>query len=84
MLVIARDEVGDRLPLVNGIWADGSIDATRIAGMVTAGGASALLAFPPALFTLGQSPAMVLEHFRRIADASDLPIIFFQYPLATG
>jgi 4-hydroxy-tetrahydrodipicolinate synthase len=40
--------------------------------------------FPPAPFTLGQSPAMAVEHFRRIADASGLPIIAFQYPLATG
>jgi 4-hydroxy-tetrahydrodipicolinate synthase len=47
-------------------------------------GASALLVFPPAPFTLGQSPAMAVEHFRRIADASRLPIIVFQYPLATG
>jgi 4-hydroxy-tetrahydrodipicolinate synthase len=27
---------------------------------------------------------MALAHFERIADASDLPIIVFQYPLATG
>jgi 4-hydroxy-tetrahydrodipicolinate synthase len=27
---------------------------------------------------------MAVEHFKRIADASDLPIIAFQYPLATG
>ena len=78
VLPIARDEIGDRVPLVNGIWADGSMGAARIAGMATAGGASTLLVFPPAPFTLGQSPAMVLEHFRRIADASDLPIIVFQ------
>src|SRR6202035_4934990 len=45
---------------------------------------SALLVFPPAPFTLQQSPAMAVEHFRRIADASSLPIIAFQYPLATG
>ena len=25
-----------------------------------------------------------IEHFKRIADASSLPIIAFQYPLATG
>ena len=48
------------------------------------GGASALLVFPPAPFTLGQSPEMALAHFKRIADATDLPIIVFQYPLATG
>jgi 4-hydroxy-tetrahydrodipicolinate synthase len=81
---IAQDEIGDRLPIVHGIWADGSLEAARIARAATAGGASALLVFPPAPFTLGQSPAMAVEHFRRIADASDLPIIAFQYPLATG
>lgn len=84
VLDIALDEVGARLPLVNGIWADGSIEAARIARMATQGGASALLVFPPAPFTLGQSPAMALSHFKRIAEASDLPLIVFQYPLATG
>jgi 4-hydroxy-tetrahydrodipicolinate synthase len=52
--------------------------------MATEGGASALLVFPRAPFTLGQSPAMALAHFKRIADATDLPLIVFQYPLATG
>jgi 4-hydroxy-tetrahydrodipicolinate synthase len=84
VLDIAQDEIGARLPLVNGIWADGSIEAARLARMATQGGASALLVFPPAPFTLGQSPAMVLAHVRRIADETDLPLIVFQYPLATG
>ncbi|HET9176457.1 MAG TPA: dihydrodipicolinate synthase family protein [Pseudolabrys sp.] len=84
VLEVAQDEIGARLPLVNGIWADGSFEAARIARMATQGGASALLVFPPAPFTLGQSPAMALSHFKRIAEASDLPLIVFQYPLATG
>jgi 4-hydroxy-tetrahydrodipicolinate synthase len=84
VLDVAQDEIGGRLPLVNGIWADGSIEAARIAGMAADGGASALLVFPPAPFTLGQSPDMALAHFKRIADATDLPLIAFQYPLATG
>ena len=84
VLEIAQDEIGDRLPLVNGIWADGSLEAARIARMADQGGAAALLVFPPASFTLGQSPAMALAHFKRIADATDLPLIVFQYPLATG
>jgi len=83
VLEIAQDEIGDRLPLVNGVWADGSLEAARIARMASAGGASALLVFPPAPFTLGQSPEMALAHFKRIADATELPIIVFQYPLAT-
>jgi 4-hydroxy-tetrahydrodipicolinate synthase len=84
VLDIAQDEIGARLPLINGIWADGSLEAARLARMAEESGASALLVFPPAPFTLGQSPAMALAHFKRIADATDLPLIAFQYPLATG
>jgi 4-hydroxy-tetrahydrodipicolinate synthase len=84
VLDIAQDEIGDTLPLVHGIWADGSLEAARIARMAAAGGASALLVFPPAPFTMGQNAAMALAHFSRIADATDLPLIAFQYPLATG
>src|SRR6202012_3172088 len=84
VLDIARDEIGEPLPIVNGIWADGSLEAARIARMAAQGGASALLVFPPAPFTLGQSPEMARAHFKRIADATDLPLIVFQYPLTTG
>ena len=84
VLGIAQDEIGARLPIVSGVWADGSLEAARIARMATEGGASALLVFPPAPFTLGQSAQMVIAHFKRIADTTDLPLIAFQYPLATG
>ena len=84
VLDIAQDEVGARTPVVNGIWADGSLEAARIARMAAQGGASALLVFPPGPFTLGQSPDMALAHFKRIAEATDLPLIVFQYPLASG
>src|SRR6201999_4240241 len=84
VLDITQDEIGDKLPLVHGVWADGSIEAARIAKMAAAGGASALLVFPPAPFTMGQNAEMALAHFKRIADATELPLIAFQYPLATG
>jgi len=83
VLAIAVDEIGARLPVINGIYAEGSIEAARIARMAQDGGASALLVFPPGPFVLGQRPEMVLAHFRRIAEASDLPIIAFQYPQTT-
>src|SRR5690242_12201022 len=84
VLDVAGSEIGARLPIVNGIWADGSLEAARIAKMAEAGGASALLVFPPAPFTLGQSAQMAVTHVKTIADATDLPLIVFQYPLATG
>lgn len=84
VLAITQDEVGARVPIVHGIYAEGSLEAARIAAMATEGEASALLVFPPGPFTMGQRPEMVVEHFRRVSDASGLPIIAFQYPLAGG
>jgi 4-hydroxy-tetrahydrodipicolinate synthase len=82
VLELTQEEV--RLPIVNGIYADGSLEAARIARMATDGGASALLVFPPGIYTFGQRPEMAVAHFRRIAGATDLPLILFQYPLAGG
>src|SRR5256885_13053391 len=84
VLAIAKDEIGGRLAVVNGVYAEGSLEAARIAKMAAEGGASALLVFPPGPFTMGQRPEMAVEHFRRVAGAADLPIIAFQYPLAGG
>jgi len=84
VLELTMDEVGDKVPVVNGVYADGSLQAQEIARMATTGGASALLVFPPAIYTLGQRPEMAVEHFKRVADATDLPLILFQYPPAGG
>ena len=84
VLDITQDEIGARLPIVHGVYADGSLEAQRLAKMAAAGGASALLVFPSAIYSLGQRPEMAVEHFRRIAEVTDLPLIVFQYPLAGG
>ena len=47
ILDISLDEVGDKLPLINGVWADGSHQAAQIAKWSEAAGASCLLVFPP-------------------------------------
>jgi len=84
VLELTQEEIGARLPIVNGIYADGSLEAARLARMAQDGGASALLVFPSGITTFGQRPEMAVEHFRRIAGASDLPIILFQYPPPGG
>ncbi len=83
VMEIAQDEIGARMPIVHGIYAEGSLEGARIAKQAAAGGASALLVFPPGPFTMGHRPEMVIGHFKRIADAAgDIPIIAFNYPLA--
>jgi 4-hydroxy-tetrahydrodipicolinate synthase len=86
VLAITMDEIGSRTPVINGIYADGSLEAARLARMAQRGGASCLLVFPPNPLGLGSHsrPEMAIAHFRTIADACDLPLICFQYPLAGG
>lgn len=82
ILNFSLDEIGDVLPVINGVYADGSIEAAKIAKMSDLNGASALLCFPPQSMSMGGylRPEMAVEHFSRIADASDLPLICFNYP----
>jgi len=84
ILSFSLEEVGDRVPIINGVYADGSIEAAKIAKMSDSNGASALLCFPPQSMAMGGHlrPEMALEHFKRIADATDLPLICFNYPSA--
>lgn len=86
ILAFSIEEIGDALPLINGVYADGSIEAARIARMAEATGASCLLVFPPQSMIMGGQlrPEMALAHFKMIADATDLPLILFQYPQASG
>jgi len=86
VLEIGMEEAADRLPVVSGVYTDSSVEAARIARIATEGGASALLVFPPHTLAVGGHlrPEMAIEHFRRIADASDLPIILFNYPMTSN
>lgn len=86
ILATSLEEVGDKVPLINGIYADGSLEAAKLAAMAAKEGASALLVFPPNSMQMGGQlrPEMAIEHYKRIAGATDLPIIAFQYPMAGG
>lgn len=86
VLDITLDEVGDRLPIVAGVYADGSLEAARLARGAEAGGAAALLIFPPQSMTMGGQlrPEMAASHFRTVAAAASLPLIAFNYPLSGG
>jgi 4-hydroxy-tetrahydrodipicolinate synthase len=86
VLRITMDEIGERLPVVCGIYADGSLEAARLARQAEAGGAAALLVFPPQSMSMGGQlrPEMALAHFSTIAAATALPLICFNYTLAAG
>ncbi len=84
-VVVTKDALGDRVPMVAGVYTESSLQAGRMAAYAQKEGAEGLLVFPPAFMALGGHlrPEMIIEHVRRITDASDLPIILFQFPLAS-
>src|SRR5258708_30522085 len=86
VMQITMDELGDRLPIIAGVYADGSLEAARIARLAEADGATALLVFPPQSMGMGGQlrPEMALAHFSTIAAATSLPLICFNYSLAGG
>src|SRR4029079_6338372 len=78
---LTMDELGDRLPIVAGVYADGSLEAARIARHAEADGAAALLFCPRQSMSMGGQwrPEMALAHFSTIAAATSLPLICFNY-----
>ena len=86
ILDFSLDEVGDALPVINGVYADGSRQAQDVARMADRANASALLVFPPQSLGMGgvRRPECVLQHFKMIADVTDLPIIAFRYPQSSN
>jgi len=85
-LALALEEVADKVPIIAGIYSDGTREAIELARDAKAAGASGLLVFPPTIFMWGAQvkPDMVLRHFSMLADGVELPLIVFEYPPASG
>ena len=86
VLDITLDEIGDKLPIICGIYADGSKKAAALARQAEVAGARCLLIFPSNVFMFGalHRPEMVLSHYRIIAEATSLSMIAFVYPISGG
>ncbi len=86
LLDISLDEAGAKVPIVCGIGAEGSRNAAALARQAERAGARCLLVLPSTVFTLGMPHPQenILTHYRIIAEATDLSIIIFVYPLWTG
>src|SRR3970040_2208572 len=85
-LALALEEVGAKVPIIAGVYSDGTHEAIELARDAKAAGASGLLVFPPTIFMWGAQvkPDMVLRHFSMLADGVDLPLIVFEYPPSSG
>ncbi|MDX3973994.1 dihydrodipicolinate synthase family protein [Shinella sp.] len=82
-IAVTKEVLEERVPTIVAISTNSTLEAARIARKAQDEGANGLLVFPPEVMVLGGHlrPEMAHEHFKRITDASDLPIIHYQFPL---
>jgi len=85
-LNITLDEVAGKVPVVCGVYEDGTNKAADIARMAEREGADCLLIFPSLIFDYGSQlrPEMAYGHYAAIAEATNLPMIAFLYPVTSG
>ena len=85
-LNIMLDEVAGKVPVICGVYEDGTNKAAAIAKMAEREGADCLLIFPSAAFDYGSQmrPEMAYGHYATIAEAASLPMIAFVYPTTSG
>lgn len=79
---IARDLVGDRIPIICGISSPITDFAVKSAECLSKLGADGLLVVTPYYYTCTSQG--LLEHYNKISEATDLPIIVYNVPARTG
>ena len=86
VLEMTLDEVNGTIPVVCGVYQNGTSKAARIAKSAERQGADCLLVFPSTVYDFGHQlrPEMAYGHIAQIAEAVSLPIIVFVYPVASG
>jgi 5-dehydro-4-deoxyglucarate dehydratase len=72
---VAVEEAAGRIPVVAGVGYGAAL-ATRFAQEAAAAGADGLLVMPP--YLVEGSQAGLREHYRQVADATDLEVIIYQ------
>src|SRR5918912_2881842 len=86
VLEMTLDEVAGAVPVVCGVYEDGTSKAVRIAKSAERQGADGLLVFPSTVYDFGHQlrPEMAYGHIAQVAEAVRLPIIVFVYPVTSG
>ena len=82
ILAAVKDAVGDRASVVAGVGTNSTAHSVELAEQAAKIGADALLLVTP--YYNKPSQAGVLEHFRRVVEAGDLPTMLYDVPGRTG
>ncbi|MDA9510674.1 dihydrodipicolinate synthetase [Bradyrhizobium sp. CCBAU 11386] len=81
---LARAHVPNGCLIVSGVNHESSLEAAREAAALEQAGADGLLVFPPNSWALGHADGCVIEHHRRIRDATTSPLMLYAAPVGAG
>jgi 4-hydroxy-tetrahydrodipicolinate synthase len=79
---VAIDQTAGRVPIIVGALAPGTKEVQETARYAADAGASAVLVLPS--YYIKASPAGIIEHFARVADAAPIPIVAYNNSGRTG
>lgn len=82
LIRMVHEAVGDRAQIVAGVGTYDTIHSLELARQAEKAGASGLLVVTP--YYSKPPQAGLLEHFRRVADSTDLPVMLYDIPGRSG
>jgi 4-hydroxy-tetrahydrodipicolinate synthase len=74
--------VGGRVPLLIGVGASGTREATSLARHASGAGADAVVCVSPFYWRVGEEA--LFGHFASVAEASEVPVVVYNFPALTG
>jgi 4-hydroxy-tetrahydrodipicolinate synthase len=83
MVALTAEVVNGRVPVISGVYAESFVQAAALARDAAEESAAGLLVFPLNVMLFGGNPEMAYQHFVRLAEAVDLPMVAFVYPAWT-
>jgi 4-hydroxy-tetrahydrodipicolinate synthase len=81
---LAREHAPKDCLIVSGVNHESSLEAAREAAALGQAGADGLLVFPPNSWALAHADDCVIEHHRRIRDATTVPLMLYAAPVGAG
>ena len=78
-----REVVPEDRWLIAGTGAESTRASVRLALAAASAGADAVLVRPPSYFSVLLSASAIADHYRRVADASPVPVIVYNIPKFT-
>lgn len=81
---VACANVPENCLIISGVNHESSLEAAREAATLERAGADGLLVFPPNSWALPHADSSVIEHHRRIGDATTVPLMLYAAPVGVG